>query len=65
MHGPLEDAARVLETLRVDEVLVTIPDAPAERVQAVVAACATHGVECRFVRRQLAAPPEPADAVSR
>jgi UDP-GlcNAc:undecaprenyl-phosphate GlcNAc-1-phosphate transferase len=65
VHGQLEDAPRLLETLRADEVLVTIPDAPAVRVQAVVAACAARDVECRFVRRELAAPPAPAEPVSR
>ena len=35
-----------------DIVFVTIPDAPRERLDAVVAACAEAGVVCRFVRRE-------------
>jgi len=34
-------------------VLVTIPDAPRDTLDAVVAACAEAGVACRFVRREL------------
>jgi hypothetical protein len=34
-------------------VLVTIPEAGRERLDAVVAACAAAGVTCRFVRREL------------
>ena len=36
-----------------DTVLVTIPDAPRERLDPIVAACARAGVACRFVRREL------------
>ena len=36
-----------------DIVLVTIPDAPRERLDAIVAACNEHGVACRFVRREI------------
>ena len=45
--------ARVLERTRPDIVLVTIPEAGRERLDAVVAACAAAGVTCRFVRRDL------------
>jgi hypothetical protein len=33
-------------------VLVTIPQAPAERLDAVVRACAAADIPCRFVRRE-------------
>ena len=36
---------------RRDEVVVTIADAPPERLQPVVAACEEAGLECRFMRR--------------
>ena len=49
---PLE-IARVLERTRPDIVLVTIPEAERERLDAIVAACAAAGVTCRFVRRDL------------
>jgi hypothetical protein len=35
-----------------DTVLVTIPDAPRERLNAIVTACDEAGVGCRFVRRE-------------
>jgi len=34
-------------------VLVTIPEAPRERLDAVIEACARAGVPCRFVRREM------------
>jgi UDP-GlcNAc:undecaprenyl-phosphate/decaprenyl-phosphate GlcNAc-1-phosphate transferase len=51
--GTLTDAGRVLAEARPDLVLVTIPDAPRERLDAIVYECAEAGVPCRFVRRQL------------
>ena len=51
--GGSADIARVVERTRPDVVLVTIPDAGRERLDAVVAACAAAGVPCRFVRREL------------
>jgi UDP-GlcNAc:undecaprenyl-phosphate GlcNAc-1-phosphate transferase len=51
--GALAEAEQVLARARPDIVLVTIPDAPRERLDEVVQACATMGVLCRFVRRQL------------
>jgi UDP-GlcNAc:undecaprenyl-phosphate GlcNAc-1-phosphate transferase len=51
--GALDEMARVLERTEPDIVLVTIPDAPRERLDAVVAACAEAGVACRFVRREV------------
>jgi UDP-GlcNAc:undecaprenyl-phosphate GlcNAc-1-phosphate transferase len=55
--GGLEDAERTIVSARPDEVLVTIPDAPTERLQLVIAGCSATGVECRFVRREAVAPP--------
>jgi hypothetical protein len=43
----------VLGLLEPDIVLVTIPNAPHERLDVVVGACADAGVPCRFVRREL------------
>jgi len=57
VHGGADDLERLLRELRVDEVLVTIPDAPAARLEAVVLACSTAGVECGFVSRAIAPPP--------
>ena len=48
--GELE---RILAGSRPDVVLVTIPDAPRERLDAVVGACERAGVPCRFVRREV------------
>jgi len=51
--GGTAEIARVLERTHPDIVLVTIPEAERERLDAVVAACAAAGVTCRFVRRDL------------
>jgi FlaA1/EpsC-like NDP-sugar epimerase len=51
--GGLDELSRVLGRTEPDIVLVTIPDAPRERLDAVVAACAEAGVPCRFVRREV------------
>ena len=48
----------VLGRVRPDSVLVTIPAAPRERLDAVVEACAREGVPCRFVRRETDLAPE-------
>jgi FlaA1/EpsC-like NDP-sugar epimerase len=53
VRGTTQELARVLERTRPDIVLITIPDAPRETLDAVVAACATAEVECRFVRREI------------
>ena len=50
--GTLEQIGWVLGRLAPDAVLVTIPDAPRERLDAVVEACGRADVACRFVRRQ-------------
>ena len=41
-----------LTAARPDTVLVTIPGAPADHLDAVVRACAAADVPCRFVRRE-------------
>jgi FlaA1/EpsC-like NDP-sugar epimerase len=51
--GALHELPRILERNAADTVLVTIPNAPHERLDLVVQACADAGVECRFVRREI------------
>ena len=53
--GSLDDAAHFVPDL--DEVLVTIPDAPLERLQPVLDACTRTSVPCRFVRRDTTTAP--------
>ena len=50
--GRLDEIAELLGPARPDEVLVTIPDVPQERLDAVVQACADAGVPCTLVRRR-------------
>ncbi|MDW8338907.1 MAG: hypothetical protein RMM28_07205 [Thermoleophilia bacterium] len=50
--GGLDEAERAIAATRPDEVLITIPDASVDRVQAVVQAAAAAGVSCRVVRRR-------------
>jgi UDP-GlcNAc:undecaprenyl-phosphate GlcNAc-1-phosphate transferase len=50
--GGSGDVERVLERSRPLVVFVTIPDAPRERLDLVVAACDRADVTCRFVRRE-------------
>jgi FlaA1/EpsC-like NDP-sugar epimerase len=51
--GGLDEIERVLGQARPDVVLVTIPLAPRERLDAVVSSCEKADVPCRFVRREL------------
>jgi FlaA1/EpsC-like NDP-sugar epimerase len=51
--GTMKEVPRLLERMEPDIVLVTIPNAPRERLDAVVDACAEAGVNCRFVRREI------------
>jgi hypothetical protein len=51
--GTTAEVPRILASTEPDIVLVTIPDAPREILDAVVSACADAGVSCRFVRREL------------
>ena len=50
--GGLMEIESVLTKARPDTVLVTIPDAPRERLGLVIDACALAEVPCRFVRRE-------------
>jgi UDP-GlcNAc:undecaprenyl-phosphate GlcNAc-1-phosphate transferase len=50
--GALHELGRVLGSSRPETVLVTIPDAPRDRLDLIVEACAHAEVPCRFVRRQ-------------
>ena len=56
--GGSDAVERVLAAAHPDAVLVTIPDAPRDVLDAVVRACATAGVPCRFVRRQVDLDPQ-------
>jgi UDP-GlcNAc:undecaprenyl-phosphate GlcNAc-1-phosphate transferase len=51
--GGLTEVASVIGRTSPDVVLVTIPNAPRERLDAVVRACAEAEVTCRFVRRDV------------
>ncbi len=50
--GATDEAARLLAVSEPDEVLVTIPDAPQDRLGHVVRACDEAGIPCRFVHRR-------------
>jgi UDP-GlcNAc:undecaprenyl-phosphate/decaprenyl-phosphate GlcNAc-1-phosphate transferase len=50
--GGLMEIESVLAKARPDTVLVTIPDAPRERLGLLIDACALAEVPCRFVRRE-------------
>ncbi len=52
VHGGSTEIERILAATRPDTVLVTIPQAPPDRLDAVVRACAAADVPCRFVRRE-------------
>ena len=51
--GGLDEVDRVIALARPDVVLVTIPNGPRERLDALVAGCERADVSCRFVRREL------------
>ena len=51
--GTTSELARVLERTEPDIVLITIPDAPREVLDAIVETCTEAGVACRFVRREI------------
>jgi FlaA1/EpsC-like NDP-sugar epimerase len=53
VRGTLGEMERILAQARPDVVLVTIPDAPRERLDGVLDACREAGVACRFVRREI------------
>jgi FlaA1/EpsC-like NDP-sugar epimerase len=50
--GGLAEIEQILSRVRPATVLVTIPDAPRERLGLVIDACALAQVPCRFVRRE-------------
>jgi UDP-GlcNAc:undecaprenyl-phosphate/decaprenyl-phosphate GlcNAc-1-phosphate transferase len=50
--GGTADIEHILSRAQPDTVLVTIPDAPRERLGLVIDACALADVDCRFVRRE-------------
>jgi UDP-GlcNAc:undecaprenyl-phosphate GlcNAc-1-phosphate transferase len=50
--GRADEIERILTATRPDAVLVTIPDAPRERLDFVVSGCTKAGIPCRFVRRE-------------
>jgi UDP-GlcNAc:undecaprenyl-phosphate/decaprenyl-phosphate GlcNAc-1-phosphate transferase len=51
--GGLDEIGLALGRLAPDSVLVTIPDAPRHRIDAVIEACTRADVSCRFVRRHI------------
>jgi UDP-GlcNAc:undecaprenyl-phosphate GlcNAc-1-phosphate transferase len=51
--GTLDQIGWLLGRLAPDAVLVTIPEAPRESLDAVVEACSRADIVCRFVRRQI------------
>jgi UDP-GlcNAc:undecaprenyl-phosphate/decaprenyl-phosphate GlcNAc-1-phosphate transferase len=52
VYGGTRDIERAIAASRPDTVLVTIPNASAARLDAVVRACTAAEVPCRFVRRE-------------
>ncbi len=52
VYGGMRDIERALAAAQPDTVLVTIPNAAADRLDAVVRACSAAGIPCRFVRRE-------------
>jgi UDP-GlcNAc:undecaprenyl-phosphate GlcNAc-1-phosphate transferase len=50
--GAITELGAVLERSRPDALLVTIPDAPRERLDEMLAACERASVACRFVKRE-------------
>ena len=56
--GGTDAIGRALVTTAPDTVLVTIPNAPRDTLDAVVRACAAADVPCRFVRRELDLDPQ-------
>jgi UDP-GlcNAc:undecaprenyl-phosphate GlcNAc-1-phosphate transferase len=64
--GSLDEAGRAIASTRASEVLITIPDAPAGRLDLVVRAAESAGVECRIVRRRTEfSSPRPVEATLR
>jgi FlaA1/EpsC-like NDP-sugar epimerase len=51
--GGTHELDRLIERHHPDVLLVTIPDAPAERLDAIVRTAERNHVACRFVRREI------------
>ncbi len=51
--GPLRDASRIVGQTLPTEVLITIVEAPDDRLQAVIAACKEARVPCRLMHRRI------------
>jgi FlaA1/EpsC-like NDP-sugar epimerase len=49
--GSSAEIGSILTAVRPETVLVTIPDAPRDRLDAIIQACTRAEVPCRFVRR--------------
>jgi UDP-GlcNAc:undecaprenyl-phosphate GlcNAc-1-phosphate transferase len=61
--GSLDEASRAIATTRADEVLVSIPGAPQERLEHVLHAAEEAGIPCRLVRRHVELTPTAAERV--
>jgi UDP-GlcNAc:undecaprenyl-phosphate/decaprenyl-phosphate GlcNAc-1-phosphate transferase len=61
--GGLDEAERAIASTRADEVLVTIPAAPQDRLATVTRAADAAGIPCRIVRRHVELAPEAVEAV--
>ena len=59
--GSADESARIVLQARPDQVIVTIPGAPRERLDFVADACAQAGIPCRVLRQEL--DPEPSTAL--
>ena len=62
--GPLDETGTAIETSRADEVVVTIPEAPADRLDLVIQACAKAGVPQRVFRERPTLAPAPTRAIA-
>ena len=62
--GSVGDAPAVLESTQSDELVVTIPDVDAARLDAVARACEAAGVAHRVVRERTQAAPATTQAVA-
>ena len=51
--GTTSELPRLIERTKPDIVLVTIPNAPRDRLDAIIDACTDAGVTCHFVRREI------------
>ncbi len=61
--GSLDEADRAVVSTRADEVLVSIPDAPSERIGLGTTASAAAGIPCRLVRRHVELPAAASDTI--